>query len=147
MRKTLNSSSKIVRIPIKSKPVVKEETEPDNSNNEFSCNKCGKVFPVDNTIQGIQNFGMMLVTHFQNECGEIVKKQSDQDEEMKEESEQENSNNEFRCNDCNKVFPVDNSIQGIPNFGMMLVKHYQNECGEIVEKQSAQDEKMPDQDN
>ena len=36
---------------------VKEEKEPDNSNNEFSCNKCGKVFPVDNTIQGIQNFG------------------------------------------------------------------------------------------
>ena len=53
---------------------VKEEKEPDNSNNEFSCNKCGKVFPVDNTIQGIQNFGMMLVTHFKNECVKIVEK-------------------------------------------------------------------------
>ena len=127
--------------------IVKEENEPENSNNEFSCNKCDKVLPVDNTIQGIPNFGMMLMTHYQNECGKIVEKQSDQNEEMKEETEQENSNNEFSCNKCNKVFPVDNSIQGIPNFGMMLIKHYQNECGKIVEKQSAQDEKMLDQDN
>ena len=83
MRKTLNSSSKIVKIPIKSKPVVKEEEkEPDKSNNEFKCTKCNKVFPVDNSIQGIQNFGVMLMTHFQNECGEIVEKQSDQDEDM-----------------------------------------------------------------
>ena len=105
MRKTLNSSSKIVKIPLKSILAIKEEEkEADNSNKEFKCTKCNKVFPVDSSIPGIQNFGVILMTHFQNECGEIVEKQSDQDEEMKEESEQENSNNEFRCNKCNNVF-------------------------------------------
>ena len=83
MRKTLNSSSKIVKIPIKSKLVVKEEEkEPDKFNNEFKCTKCNKVFPVDNSIQGIQNFGMILMTHWENECGKIVEKQADQDQEM-----------------------------------------------------------------
>ena len=61
---------------------VKEEKEPDNSNNEFSCNKCGKMFSVDNTIQGIHNLSKMLMTHFQNECVKSEEKQSDQDEEM-----------------------------------------------------------------
>ena len=35
MQKTLNSSSKIVQIPIKSKIAIKEEKDPDNSNNGF----------------------------------------------------------------------------------------------------------------
>ena len=82
MRKTLNSSSKTDQMPIKSKIAVKEEKDPDNSINEFRCTKCNKVFPMDNSSQGIQNFGVMLMTHFQNECVKSEEKQSDQDEEM-----------------------------------------------------------------
>ena len=47
---------------------LKEEKEPDNSNNEFSCNKCGKMFSVDNTIQGIHNLSKMLMTHSSIRC-------------------------------------------------------------------------------
>ena len=83
MRKNLNSSSKIA---------IKEEKDPDNSNNEFRCTKCNKVFPMDNSSQGIQNFGVMLMTHFQNECGKIVEKQADQDEEMFEQDNHEIDN-------------------------------------------------------
>lgn len=52
MRKTLNSSSKIVKIPLESILAVKEEEkEPDNFNNEFRCTKCNKVFPVDKAFK------------------------------------------------------------------------------------------------
>ena len=90
MRKTLTSSSKTDQIPIKSKIAVKED--PDNSNNEFRCTKRNKVFPMDNSIKCIQNFGVTLMTHFQNECGKIVEKQSDQDEEMLDQDNHEVDN-------------------------------------------------------
>ena len=54
----------------------KKTTENDEKDlNGISCNKCNKVFPVDkNSVEDMKNFGVMLVQHFQNECGKIVEK-------------------------------------------------------------------------
>ena len=54
------------------------------------------------------------------------------------ENDDENEKNDvggISCNKCNKVFPVDkNSVEDMKNFGVMLVKHFQDECGKNVEK-------------
>ena len=77
MKTRQHTGSEIVLIPIK-KVLKKEDKNQDNSNNEFRCNKCKKVFSFNNnSVEYMQNFNVMLLKHFQNECVKNVEKHSD----------------------------------------------------------------------
>ena len=64
-----------------------------------------------------------------------VENDAENDNDVMDDDEKKVDTSGISCNKCNKVFPVDkNSVEDMKNFGVMLVKHFQNECGKNVEK-------------
>ena len=70
----------------------------------------------------------------ENELFDIKVEIQDSNEEFHDDEKKVDTSG-ISCNKCKKVFPVDkNSVEDMKNFGVMLVKHFQNECGKNVEK-------------